>query len=102
MTVDSKTPLEYEAARRLCAAIIEQAVLDYRELVASGLVANGALTARTLARFDCVGYTAASEVAELVYFLAGRGLDELIALAGFNNISPDAIRSKLKIQPSNH
>lgn len=79
-------------AKNLLAAIVQQAVEDYRELKTKGIVVDGRF-AKTGIKFKCVGYSSEAEVRDLLDFIGG-GMDDVLSLAGFQ-ISGDAIRRKL-------
>lgn len=86
-----------EGAKRLCAAVIEGAVEDYRMHVRLGHIKDGRRTKKPcVKRFNGsnIGTDAADKV--LHFFKAG-GLDEWITIGGLR-LDGDAIRSALNIK----
>ncbi|HTV41582.1 MAG TPA: hypothetical protein VMF08_13455 [Candidatus Sulfotelmatobacter sp.] len=85
-------------ARRLICAIVEQAVVDFKGLVAMGCIVNGvALPCARTRRYDS-DYRTEAEVKDLLDFFTKGALDEWLFVAGIR-INPNLIREKLGISP---
>src|SRR5580693_5055258 len=86
--------LNYTGARALLCAVIEQAVTDFKELVAAGRIVNG--TVMPAGRRPVRDYRTDAAVQALLDFFTGGVMDEWIFLAGIR-INPNLIREKLGI-----
>jgi hypothetical protein len=93
---DPDWTLSVEGTRRMCAAIVEQAVVDYRLLVAEGFILPGGVVPRTNRRLKWAGsLTGSWEAQELVRFFKEGGECEKILRLARLEVSADRIREKL-------
>jgi hypothetical protein len=86
--------LNNSGARALLCAVIEQAVTDFKTLVAAGRIVNGRVTPVRQERI--LGYRTDAEVQSLVDFFNSGVMDEWILFTGIR-INPNLIREKLGI-----
>lgn len=92
---ESGNRLDYTDARSLLIAVIERAVLDFKELAAAGRIVNGAVMPTR--RVQICGYRTDAEVQALVDFFKSKVVDEWVELARIR-INPDLIREKLGLK----
>lgn len=87
--------------QRLAAGIIAESVSDFHFLRAKGVIrarwriSPAALDDSRRMKSKLFTYTHEIEVKELINFFTNGGLEKLIDLAGFDHVSPQAIRRKL-------
>ena len=84
-------------ARRLICAIIEQAVVDYKGLVATGRIVDGAAAPCARNRRYSGVYGTGSEVGEILDFFTKGVMDEWLFIMAIP-INPNLIREKLGIK----
>ena len=93
---------EFKQYQRLCAAVIEQAIAEYRACVRRGLISHGQLTGFTPPKtrrnqrsiFTYLGPQDAREL--LAFFAHGGGCEKILRFAGLN-LSGDVIRARLSL-----
>lgn len=93
----STNRLDYTGARALLIAVIEQAVIDFKELAAAGRIVNGTVKPGKSVR----GYGADADIQALVDFFNSDVMDEWIYLARIK-INPNLIREKLGLPRQNY
>ena len=91
----SSNRLNYTDARSLLIAVIEQAVVDFKDLAAAGRIVNG--TVMPTDKPHIRGYWNDVEVQALVDFFTSSVIDEWVYLARIR-INPNLIREKLGLK----
>ncbi|TXH59331.1 MAG: hypothetical protein E6Q97_00110 [Desulfurellales bacterium] len=87
-----------ESARRLCAAVIEAAIEDYRMHVRHGRIKDGQLTTAQQTCYRNGSRQHEPDAKRLLHFFKkGGAMDAWIDVAGLE-IDPNQIRNALKIQ----
>lgn len=96
---ESANRLNFSGARGLIIAVIEQAVLDFKELVAAGCIVEGKVMPGT--GKSVRGYRNDADIQALVDFFNSSVIDEWIFIARIR-INPNLIREKLGLQPQHY
>ncbi|HEV2455537.1 MAG TPA: hypothetical protein VGY98_14830 [Verrucomicrobiae bacterium] len=96
---ESGNRLDYAGARALLIAILEQAVTDFKDLVAAGRIVDGKVMPATGPAIR--DYARNSDVQALVDFFNSSVMDEWI-YQGRIRINPNLIREKLGLKPQNY
>lgn len=92
----TQRPINTEACRRLCAAVIETAVDDYRMHTRAGRIAGGKLTSKREGVKRNGAHHSQTDAAQVLHFFRDGCLDAWVDVGGLQ-IDPGMMRSKLGI-----